>query len=133
MTDRADLLSTKRKVLITTAVCLFLALAVTSGYFLAYYRMIDVPTGAMANTIIPGDRVLCRIGGWEIKRGDIAIFHPPAGPKVQYLKRVIGLPGETIQIRGTKVFINGQELAESKTFVELVPARVAGRIALSRF
>ncbi|MCI0524361.1 MAG: signal peptidase I [Acidobacteria bacterium] len=98
-------MTAKGKVLITVASVLLLALAVMAAYFLIYYRIISVPTGAMANTILPGDRVLCQMRIAEIKRGDIALFKLPADPRVFYLKRVIGLPGEMTQVRGVKVFI----------------------------
>jgi len=85
-----------------------------------------MPTGSMANTIIPGDRLLCQISNGEMRRGDIVLFKLPTDPKVQYIKRVIGLPGETIQLRGTQVLINGQELAEARTFVD--PENLQGEL-----
>ncbi|MGH9753612.1 MAG: signal peptidase I [Blastocatellia bacterium] len=99
-------MSKKSKSLIVVAAALFLALAGVGTYFLIYHRVVLVPTGAMANTIIPGDRVLCSTHVAEINRGDIVIFKLPTDPKVMYVKRVIGLPGETIQVKGRSVFIN---------------------------
>ncbi len=46
------------------------------------------------------------------ERGDVVIFHYPRNPKEEFIKRVIGLPGEQISVRNGKVFINGQELEE---------------------
>jgi len=112
-------MSKKGKALIIVAAALFLALAGTAVYFLVYYRVVSVPTGAMANTIIPGDRVLCVRGVGEIKRGDIMIFKLPTDPKVIYIKRVIGLPGEKIQVKGRRVFVNGKELSEERVLVRL--------------
>jgi len=103
-------MSKKAKALIVVAAALFLALAGMATYFLIYYRIVHVPTGGMANTIIPGDRVLCRMHLGEIKRGDIVIFKLPTNPKVIYVKRVIGLPGETIQVKGHRVFVNGKAM-----------------------
>jgi signal peptidase I len=76
-------MSKKAKTLIVVAGALFLALAGVATYFLVYYRIVNVPTGAMANTIIPGDRVMCRMHVGEIKRGDIVIFKLPTDPKVR--------------------------------------------------
>ena len=45
-------------------------------------------------------------------RGDIVIFHFPGDTRTDYIKRIIGLPGETIEIRNTQVFINGVFLEE---------------------
>lgn len=49
----------------------------------------------------------------EIERGDVVIFHPPSDTNVEYIKRVIGLPGETVEIRNRLVYINGELLSES--------------------
>lgn len=94
-----------------------------------------VPTSSMQNTINVGDRFFANkfifgrntpiIGALlparDIRRGDIIIFKYPEDPKTNYIKRIIGLPGETVQLRGTKVFINGQELAEQTVAVRLEP------------
>ncbi len=112
-------MSKKGKALIIVAATLSLALAGVATYFLIYYRVVRVPTGSMANTIIPGDRLLCRMHIGEINRGDIVIFKHPPDPKVMYVSRVIGLPGETIQIKGHRVFINGAELPEERAIVRL--------------
>ncbi len=76
-----------------------------------------VPTGSMLPTIQINDRVLINKFIYNFanpKRGDIVIFAPPAiiGAKHDYLKRVVGLPGEIIEITDGKVFINGKELVE---------------------
>jgi signal peptidase I len=112
-------MSKKAKVLIVVASALSLASAGMGIYFLIYYRAVRVPTGGMANTIIPGDRVLCRMRLGEIKRGEIVMFKLPTDPKALYLKRVVGLPGETIQVKGHRVFVNGKELPEERALISL--------------
>jgi len=47
-----------------------------------------------------------------IKRGDVVILHPPSDANVEYIKRVIALPGETVEIRNGFVYINGEPLDE---------------------
>jgi len=90
-----------------------------------------IPSGSMENTLLIGDHlIMSRIGydagvpftGWHLplwrnpKRGQIVIFRPPADPQGQDLvKRTIGLPGETLDIHGGSVWINGQRLVESYT------------------
>ena len=104
-------------------------------------QAVTVPTGSMQNTILVGDYLLVNKfifapGGKplpfmpqrEIERGDIIVFKYP-GNKVDpredvqlgvkayrenYVKRVIGLPGETIEFRNNQVFINGELLPEHR-------------------
>ncbi len=72
----------------------------------------EVPSGSMENTIMTGDRVIgCRLSYRfeDPKRGDIAIFRFPDNEKIYYVKRIIGLPGETVDIIDGKVYINGSD------------------------
>lgn len=67
-----------------------------------------VPTGSMLNTIQEGDRVIASRLTYkfeEPERYDIIIFHPPDEEDKYYVKRLIGLPGETINIVDGKVFV----------------------------
>jgi signal peptidase I len=104
-------------------------------------QAVTVPTGSMQNTILVGDYLLVNKfiftpGGYElpflpqreIKRGDIIVFKYPGNKvrpendrsrnlipyQINYVKRVIGLPGETIEFRDNQVFINGQLLPENR-------------------
>ncbi len=74
----------------------------------------QVPSGSMENTIMTGDRVIgsrlsYRFFG-DPERGDIVIFRFPDNEKIYYVKRIIGLPGETVDIVGGQVFINDSEV-----------------------
>ena len=75
-----------------------------------------VPSGSMENTIQPGDRLFGLRLTYLFKdpaRGDIVVFRYPVdaslGKKTNYIKRIIGLPGETVEIRNAKIYINGSE------------------------
>lgn len=99
----------------------FCVLAVGSAafYFLFFLQLVRVPTGAMANTIVPGDHLVVKKRAFgEINRGDIIIFKYPKDTSVHYVKRVIGLPRETVEVRGMLVYINGKELNEVRVMVK---------------
>jgi len=70
---------------------------------------------SMEPTLRDGDRVTASPVNRELQRGDIVIFSDPlpdANPNIVYIKRVIGLPGETIEVKDGQVYINGAVLVE---------------------
>ena len=86
-----------------------------------------IPTGSMENNLLIGDHLLVNkfvfgpsLGPGErallpmrdIRRGDVVVFKYPDEPERDFIKRVIGLPGETLELRNKKVFIDGQPLDE---------------------
>lgn len=76
-----------------------------------------VPTGSMENTIMCGNRLFGNRLAYKThkpKRGDVVIFKFPDDEtgKTNYIKRVIGLPGETVNIVDGVVYIDGKELKE---------------------
>ncbi len=106
-------------------------------------QAVTVPTGSMQNTILvgdyllvnkfifsPGGRSLPFLPQREIQRGDIVVFKypgnkvhpeldarrdPPIIPyQINYVKRVIGLPGETVEFRDNQVYVNGEPLPEHR-------------------
>lgn len=60
-------------------------------------------------TVLPGDRILAA-KFLTPRRWDIIVFQVPANPKILYVKRLVGLPGETIEIRDGAVWANGNKL-----------------------
>ena len=89
-----------------------------------------IPSGSMIPTLLVGDYILVNrlsyglripyykyILRWgEIKRGDIIVFVFPEDPSKDFIKRVIALPGETIEIRKKKIYINGKEIEDKWGF-----------------
>ena len=55
----------------------------------------------------------------EFQRGDIVVFHFPLNPQEELVKRIIGLPGDTVMVRDNQVFVNGQQLNE--TYIAQAP------------
>ena len=75
----------------------------------------QVTSGSMQNTIQVQDRVIgLRVVTWfsEPKQGDIVFFLNPDNESEIYVKRVIGVPGDVIDIRGGKVYRNGEAIDE---------------------
>ena len=85
---------------------------------------IRIPSGSMEPTLLVGDFLLLdrqavsddnffAMPPTSVKRGDIVVFHDPVDdPSVHLVKRVIGLPGDRIYLRGNHVFVNGRTLKE---------------------
>jgi signal peptidase I len=92
------------------------------------FQAFNIPSGSMKDTLLVGDYLFVsqfsygysryslplslplfsgRIFGSEPKRGDVAVFRLPRAPSVDYIKRVIGLPGDRIQMIGGLLHING--------------------------
>lgn len=67
---------------------------------------------AMAPALNDGDRVIIDRNFDKIERGDIIIFYYPEDPARSYIKRVIGLPREKIEIRDGQTFVNGNPIDE---------------------
>lgn len=97
-------------------------LAQTLALAIILYFLIDsvvarvrVENISMEPTLYQGEFILVnklayRLG--EIQRGDIIVFHFPQNPTNDYIKRVVGVPGDRIQISGGKVYINDQAAIE---------------------
>ncbi|MFB3853344.1 MAG: signal peptidase I [Vicinamibacterales bacterium] len=86
-----------------------------------------IPTGSMENNLLIGDHLLVNkfvygptASGLErtvlpvkdIQRGDVVVFKYPEEPERDFIKRVIGLPGETLEVREKRVYIDGKRLEE---------------------
>lgn len=92
--------------ILVTAACIAFVL---NTFIIANSR---VPSGSMENTIMTNDRVIGSRLSYRFstpERGDIAIFRFPDDESVYYVKRVIGLPGDTIDIIDGAVYLNGSD------------------------
>jgi signal peptidase I len=115
--------STIREYFESICVAVILALFVRTFVVQAF----KIPTGSMENNLLIGDHLLVNkfvyaptLSTWEnkvlpidpIRRGEILVFKYPEDPDRDFIKRVIGLPGETLELRNKKVYINGKPLDE---------------------
>jgi signal peptidase I len=67
----------------------------------------------------------------HIERGDIVVFWFPNDPDKSYVKRVIGLPGETVELKNGRVFVDGKELKEDyldKEFTQTMPPPMTRKV-----
>ncbi len=103
--------------------------AVVRTFIIAPFK---IPSGSMVPTIEVGDHIFAtmftyglpvpftdiKLAPRPIQRGDIIIFPFPGDPSVDYIKRVIGLGGDTVEMKGEQVYINGQPLTEPYAYYD---------------
>ena len=101
-----------------------------------FFQPFSIPSGSMRPTLLEGDYLFVtkwaygysrhsmpfspnlfsgRIWGGAPERGDVAVFKFPPNPSLDYIKRVIGLPGDRIQMREGQLYINGTAVPREKT------------------
>lgn len=90
---------------------LVIVISATLAFLLDKFIIVNakIPSASMEPTIMTGDRLIGNRLAYlkeDPKRGDIVIFLYPDNEKEYFIKRVIGLPGETVNIRAGKVYIN---------------------------
>lgn len=113
------------------AFAVVIALAFRSLLFEPFY----IPSGSMKSTLLEGDYVFVskseygysrfsfpfspsffegRVFESQPKRGDVVVFRFPSDPKINYIKRLIGLPGDTIQMLSGVLYLNGQAIPKKR-------------------
>lgn len=105
-------------IVITAIIALFATTFVVQAF--------KIPTGSMESNLLIGDHLLVNkfiygihSGFWskflaykDLERGDVIVFKYPNNPEVAYVKRLIGKPGDTIEMFGRTVHVNGQPIKE---------------------
>ena len=107
-----------------------------------------IPTGSMERNLLIGDHLLVNkfvVGPVatraervlfpvkDVQRRDIIVFKYPEDPDRDFIKRVIGLPGETVQVRAKKVLINNKPLDEPYVHFEVPPLAAPDRNEITSF
>jgi len=122
-----------------------------------FAQAFNIPSGSMKPTLLVGDFILVNklvYGDWSIgvpftdirfyryknrmakpDRGDIIVFKYPENPKIDFIKRIIGLPGDVVEVKNDIVYLNGKPLnrehvgffkeknAQAKKYIETVPRK----------
>ena len=85
-------------------------------YYRAHYaQAVTIPSGAMQPTLLVGDYIMVDKSAYRFRvpqRGDIVVFQHPQDERRDFIKRIIGVPGDIVVIRGPQVLVNGQTLVE---------------------
>lgn len=107
------------------SILIALALAIFVRIF--FFEFYKIPTNSMVPTLVPGDRILVskciygprvpfigvRIPGYRNpERGEVIVFISPPDRSKAYVKRVVGLPGDKVQIKNGNVYINGEPVSD---------------------
>jgi signal peptidase I len=115
--------STLREYFESIVIAVILALFIRTFVVQAF----KIPTGSMEENLLIGDHLLVNkfifgpsasaveravLPMASLKRGEVVVFKYPEEPDRDFIKRVIGLPGETVELREKKVYINGTPLNE---------------------
>ena len=121
----SELLKDIFELIIGTLVAIFLAFAIT--YFIGMRT--SVIGDSMEPALYNGQEILINRFIYKIsspKRGDVIVFLPNGNQKTHYyVKRVMALPGETVQIKNGKVYIDGELLEEDDSYDKIADAGIA--------
>ena len=124
--------STAREYFESIVVAVILALFIRTFVVQAF----KIPTGSMEENLLIGDHLLVNkfvfgptasaaekavLPIADIKRGDVLVFKYPVEPERDFIKRVIGLPGETVEVKERKIYVNGAVVDDSHAHY-LLPA-----------
>jgi len=121
---------------------IFLIVLIIRAFIAQPFR---VPTGSLEPTVMPGDLLIVSQFSYglrlpithtkilalgEPKRGDIGVFRYPVNPKIDYIKRIVGLPGDHIVYKNKVFYINDKEMKQTfvRDSLDYEPASLGGNI-----
>lgn len=94
------------------SVVIILIFIIAQKTLLAPFRVVG---SSMVNTLHDGELIIVSKVEYyfgDPERGDIVVFHPPHDEEEYYIKRVIGVPGDEVEIKGGEVYVNGEMVDE---------------------
>jgi signal peptidase I len=112
----------------SVAIAILLAVLIRTFVFQPFY----IPSESMVPSLLVGDRIIVSKLNYhfsEPKRGDVMVFKFPLDPSRDFVKRTIGIGGENLAIRDSKLYVNGQQVQEDYlpaglTFADFGPVEV---------
>lgn len=128
----------------------YLEALLVAGLFLGFtntfvLKTFFIPSGSMENTLLVGDHLIVNryifgeegalgsvLPGREPRRGDIVVFRSPEDPQVDLVKRLIGLPGDSIEVRRKALYVNGQRVADESYALHRDPRLGTERTAFNQ-
>jgi signal peptidase I len=103
---------------------LALAALIVARFWL--FQPFSIPASSMVPFLVPGDYIMISKQAYRMgdpQRGDVAVFKKPNDPAVDFVKRVIGLPGDRVQVKQGRLYLNSAMVMR-----EAVQPRVDGRV-----
>lgn len=134
----------------TAVIAILLAIIIRSFLFEPF----NIPSGSMKPTLQVGDYLFVqkpaygyskyslpfgiapiegRIFAKEPKRGDVIVFKLPSNPSIDYIKRVIGMPGDTIQTRRGRLYLNGEEVPRESVGLTKFDDEYLGEVTMREY
>lgn len=134
----------------TAILAILLALFIRTFFFEPF----NIPSGSMLPTLQIGDYLFVsktsygyskssfpfgaadfdgRIMGKEPERGDVIVFKLPSNPSIDYIKRLVGMPGDTVQVKAGRLYINGEMVDREAVGYERIPAPEGGYDNLMKY
>ena len=129
MTEKIELKQTQDNVIYETIKTLFFAALIALSIRSLAFEPFSIPSGSMIPTLLVGDYLFVskytygysrfsfplgiapiegRVDAKPVERGDVVVFRKPGLYSIDYIKRVIGLPGDLIQVKEGRLYINGK-------------------------
>lgn len=134
----------------TAVIAVLLAMVIRSLLFEPF----NIPSGSMKPTLLVGDYLFVqkpsygysrysfpfglapiegRIWEKEPKRGDVIVFKLPTNPNIDYIKRLIGMPGDTIQVRQGRLYLNGKEVSREAVGYKKFDDEYLGEVTMMEY
>lgn len=134
----------------TAVIAILLAVIIRSFLFEPF----NIPSGSMKPTLLVGDYLFVqkpaygyskysfpfglapiegRMWAKEPKRGDVVVFKLPTNPNIDYIKRVIGMPGDTVQMRRGKLYLNGEEVPREAVGLKKFDDEYLGEVTMMEY